>query len=57
MTTARRQGVLLAVVLLAGALLVRPLQDRVDARLRRSGAAVDLVYFSSPEVVKRLALG
>lgn len=43
-------------VFLLCAALVKPVQDRFDARLGDSGPEPDLLYFSSPSIVKRLAL-
>src|SRR6266545_3490196 len=40
-----------------GAALVKPVQDRLDERVGKSAKVLDLLYFGSPTVVKRLALG
>jgi len=52
-----RRGGWPAALFLAAALLVKPVQDRVDAS--RGGPKIDpdLLYFSSPPVLKALALG
>jgi tetratricopeptide (TPR) repeat protein len=42
---------------LGAALLIKPVQDRLDSRLPRDPVDPDLLYFSSPPVVKALALG
>ena len=44
-------------VFLVCALLIKPVQDRLELRLGRAGQEPDLLYFSSPSVVKRIALG
>jgi hypothetical protein len=44
-------------VCLIGALAIVPLQNGMDARLGDPGPGSDLLYFSSPSVVKKLALG
>lgn len=45
------------VACLAAALLVKPVQDRIDALAPRDAMDPDLLYFSSPTVLKALALG
>ena len=42
---------------LAAALLIKPVQDRIDVRLQRAAMDPDILYFSSPSAVKALALG
>ena len=42
---------------LAAVFLIKPAQDRIDTRLAPLSAGRDLLYFSSPVVVKKLALG
>jgi len=42
---------------LVAALLIKPVQERVDGSLKESPADPDLLYFNSPAVVKRMALG
>jgi len=42
---------------LACAFLLKPVQDRIEARLDRASADPDILYFASPSVVKALALG
>jgi len=42
---------------LAAALLIKPVQDRIDVRLQRAAMDPDILYFSSPAAVKALALG
>lgn len=39
------------------AALVKPLQDRVETLARDPGEEPDILYFTSPELVKKLALG
>jgi len=39
------------------AALIKPVQDRLEARLGTPGQEPDLLYFSSPAVVKKMALG
>ncbi len=39
------------------AALVKPVQDRLESRLAPPGQEPDLLYFSSPAVVKKMALG
>ncbi len=53
---ARRAWLLCAGCLIAAA-LIKPVQDRIDARLNRPSIDPDLLYFSSPGVVKAMALG
>ena len=57
MTSTKPRTWVLIVGFTAAASLVRPLQDLVDLRLGRAGSGADLLYFSAPSVVKRLALG
>lgn len=47
----------LGVLCVAAALLIRPVQDRIDKSLHRPAIDPDLLYFSSPPMVKALALG
>ncbi len=47
----------LGVACLAAALLIKPVQDRIDVRLQRASMDPDVLYFSSPPAVKALALG
>ena len=47
----------IALVFLVCAALVKPVQDRMDARVGDPGLDPDLLYFSSPAAVKRMALG
>jgi hypothetical protein len=51
----RRLG--LTAVPLCAALLIVPVQHRLDASLARSAMDQDVLYFSSPSMVKSLALG
>lgn len=53
---ARRAWLLGAGCLIAVA-LIKPVQDRIDARLNRPSIDPDLLYFSSPGVVKAMSLG
>ena len=48
---------LLVAGVLACAFLLKPVQDRIEARLDRASADPDILYFASPSVVKALALG
>ncbi len=42
---------------LAAAILIKPVQQNVDERMKARAADPDLLYFSSPAAVKRMALG
>jgi tetratricopeptide (TPR) repeat protein len=42
---------------IVAALLIRPVQERLDERVKGRVAAPDLLYFDSPTAVKRMALG
>lgn len=53
----RSAALLPAALILAAAGLVPPLQDRLDVRLGARAPDPDLLYFSSPGAVRRLALG
>jgi tetratricopeptide (TPR) repeat protein len=48
---------LLGAACLIAALLVKPVQDRIDAHLNRASIDPDLLYFSSPAAVKAVAVG
>jgi hypothetical protein len=48
---------LLGATCLIAALLVKPVQDRIDARLHRASIDPDILYFSSPAALKALAVG
>jgi hypothetical protein len=48
---------LLQGILLAAGIMIKPVQDRLDARLLQKAADPDLLYFGSPRVVKMLAFG
>ncbi len=52
-----RRGMLFFGIGLICVLLVKPLQDRIEARLGEPEPEPDLLYFSSPAAVKRIALG
>jgi tetratricopeptide (TPR) repeat protein len=52
-----KQNLFLSRVFLLCVLLIKPVQDRLDTRLGTPGAEPDILYFSSPSVVKRMALG
>ncbi len=47
----------LAGVMLAGAALIPPVQERMRARLENRAPDPDLLYFAAPEAVRRIALG
>ena len=49
--------VLCIAICLFCALLIVPLQNSMDARLGNPGPDPDLLYFRSPSVVKKMALG
>ncbi|MBI4475188.1 MAG: hypothetical protein HY646_21165 [Acidobacteria bacterium] len=53
----RKQVLLLASSFLLSALLIHPIQQRIDARYSQDARIFDLLYFASPTVVKRMALG
>jgi hypothetical protein len=42
---------------LLAALLIKPVQDRVEGRLQLFSVDPDMLYFSSPEGVKKMAMG
>jgi len=44
-------------IFLICAALIKPIQDRMELRLGQPGQDPDLLYFSSPAVVKRMAIG
>jgi hypothetical protein len=50
-------GWLLGGVFFLCAFLIKPVQDRLESRLGEPGQEPDLLYFSSPSVVQRMALG
>ena len=52
---ARTPALLGACVVLA--LLIKPIQDRVEARLGQQSIVTDQLYFGSPAAVKKMALG
>ncbi len=52
-----RQTLLFAGIFFACALLVKPAQDSLESRLGAPGQEPDLLYFSSPSALKRMALG
>lgn len=53
----RKQALLLASSFLLSALLIHPIQRRIDARYSQDKRIFDLLYFASPAVVKKMALG
>jgi hypothetical protein len=48
---------LLGAACLVAALLVKPVQDRIDALLHQASIDPDILYFSSPAAVKAAAIG
>jgi hypothetical protein len=44
-------------ICLIGAVLIVPVQDRLESRMGETGPDPDLLFFSSPSVVKKMALG
>jgi tetratricopeptide (TPR) repeat protein len=52
-----RQSILFGVICLFGAFLIIPVQNGIEKRLGDTGPDPDLLYFSSPSAVKRMALG
>lgn len=50
-------AMLLAGVMLLGAALIKPAQDRIRAVLENRAADPDLLYFATPGAVRRIALG
>jgi tetratricopeptide (TPR) repeat protein len=52
-----RQSWLICGIGLICALLIKPVQDRLESRLGEPEPAPDLLYFSSPKAVKMIALG
>jgi hypothetical protein len=50
-------GWFLAGACLAAALLVKPVQEQVDTRIKNRSAGPDLLYFGSPRAVKKMSLG
>jgi tetratricopeptide (TPR) repeat protein len=52
-----RQGILFVGLFLICAVLVKPLQDWFELRMGERGPEPDVLYFSSPSLVKRVALG
>jgi len=51
-----RNGWIFLGLFLLCAALIKPVQDRLEARLGDAGPEPDLLYFSSPSTVKRIAL-
>jgi len=52
-----RNGLFLLAACLACAALLKPVQDRIEIHLQSNAADPDLLYFSSPSMVRSLALG
>jgi tetratricopeptide (TPR) repeat protein len=52
-----RQSILFGVICLVGAFLIVPVQNGIEKRLGDTGPDPDLLYFSSPSAVERMALG
>lgn len=52
-----QHGWLLGAACLGVALLVPPVQNRIDAQMSRTSVDPDILYFSSPRMVKSMALG
>jgi tetratricopeptide (TPR) repeat protein len=52
-----RQSWLIAVICLICAILIKPVQDRFESRRAGQEPEPDLLFFSSPAAVKRIALG
>jgi tetratricopeptide (TPR) repeat protein len=52
-----RHGWFCCGIFLFCAVLIKPVQDRLEARVGGPGQEPDLLYFSSPAVVKKMALG
>jgi hypothetical protein len=50
-------GWLLAGACLLAAILIKPVQDRVEERLQLISADPDMLYFGSPDGIKKLAMG
>jgi hypothetical protein len=50
-------GWLLAAACLLAAVMIKPVQDRIEGRLQLFSADPDMLYFSSPEGIKKLAMG
>lgn len=48
---------LLSGVMLLGSALIKPVQDRIWARLENRAADPDLLYFATPGAVRKIALG
>ncbi len=44
-------------VLLICMILIKPLQDQINAHIDLTAQSLDVLYFSSPQAVKRMALG
>jgi tetratricopeptide (TPR) repeat protein len=51
-----RHGWFCCGIFLLCAVLIKPVQDRLESRIGGPGQEPDLLYFSSPEVVKKMAL-
>ncbi len=56
-TERTKHGWVCCCVFLVCAALIKPVQDRLESRLGKPGQEPDLLYFSSPAVVKKMALG
>jgi tetratricopeptide (TPR) repeat protein len=52
-----RQSILFGVICVVGAFLIVPVQNGIKKRVGDTGPDPDLLYFSSPSAVKRMALG
>jgi tetratricopeptide (TPR) repeat protein len=52
-----RQGMIFCGICLLCALMIKPVQDGFEARIGEPEPELDLLYFSSPSAVKRIALG
>jgi hypothetical protein len=47
----------LLVAALVSAVLIKPVQDRLDTRIGQPRIVSDVLYFSSPQVIQKMALG
>lgn len=47
----------LLIAVLVSAVLIKPVQDRLDARIGQPPIVSDVLYFSSPQVIQKMALG
>jgi hypothetical protein len=52
----KRAWIFLAIFVIC-AMLIQPIQSRIESRAAQNGPEPDILFFSSPKIVKKLALG